>query len=58
MKKLTYLFLALIIVACRSGDSDNEVNEPSNCLKTLIESLVLINISIATESLNEYNFIF
>ena len=31
MKKLTYLFLALIIVACSSDDSDNEVNEPSNC---------------------------
>ena len=31
MKKLTYLFLALLIVACSSDDSDNEVNEPSNC---------------------------
>ena len=31
MKKLTYLFLALLIVACSDDDSDNEVNEPSNC---------------------------
>jgi len=32
MKKLTYLFLTLLIVACSSDDEgDNEVNEPSNC---------------------------
>ena len=32
MKKLTYLFLALLIVACSSDDSsDNGGNEPSNC---------------------------
>ncbi len=32
MKKLIYLFLALLIVACSSDDSsDNGGNEPSNC---------------------------
>ena len=32
MKKLTYLFLAILIVACSSDDSsDNGGNEPSNC---------------------------
>jgi len=31
MKKLTYLFLALLIVTCSSDDSDNGGNEPSNC---------------------------
>ena len=33
MKKLTYLFLALIIVACSSDDSsDNGGNEQSSCI--------------------------
>ena len=31
MKKIIYLFLALLIVACSSDDSSSDNNEPSNC---------------------------
>ena len=38
MKKLTYLFLALLIVACSSDDSDNEGNSQNAILTVTYEN--------------------